>query len=159
MRGISEGIIDLFSWMPCDAFYILRVFHQDRLAAIVVVWQDYIWNQHWGTERPHCVPSHIHTDLSRLQLARNCPDGEYPTLLHSLSCPSSSPIHSHSSPSAFPSSSSSCSQIPIWASNEAVAKDFPDGDHATARTVFVCPVGIVTRFLNAGSTVLGDDEL
>jgi hypothetical protein len=89
-------------------------------------------------------PSHIQTVLSRLQLARSVPVQEYATLLHSVSCPSSVLINSHSpSCDAKPSSSSdSCSQIPIFESNDAVASVFPDGAQARARTVFLCPVGI-----------------
>ena len=53
-----------------------------------------------GKEREKRVkknsPSHIHTVLSRLQLANNVPDAEYAILLHSVSCPSSVLTHSHS---------------------------------------------------------------
>jgi hypothetical protein len=54
-------------------------------------------------------PSHIHTVLSRLQLANNVPDAEYATLLHSVSCPSSvlTHSHSHSDPKSPPLPSSS----------------------------------------------------
>ena len=91
------------------------------------------------------LPSHIQTVLSRLQLASNVPVDEYVTDLHSVSWPSNVLAHSHSpSPSSF----SSRSQIPIFESNEAVASVFPDGDHATALTVFMWPVGIVATFSN-----------
>ena len=94
-----------------------------------------------------CVPSHIQTVLSLLQLARRLPELEYATLLHSVSCPSSKLMHSHSpvAADASPSSSSapSCAHIPMFESNEAVASVLPEGDHAIARTVFACPVGIV----------------
>ena len=36
----------------------------------------------------------------------------------------------------------------MLASKDAVARVFPDGDHATARTVLVCPVGIVVVCAN-----------
>ena len=43
-------------------------------------------------------------------------------------------------------------------SNEAVARGFPDGDQATARTVFACPVGIVDRCENFRCGVSGASE-
>lgn len=98
------------------------------------------------------APSQIHTVLSLLQLARRFPELEYATLLHSVSCPSSRLIHSHSpveldvSPSF--SSSASCAHMPMLESKDAVASALPEGDQATARTVFACPVGIVVRCEN-----------
>jgi len=68
-------------------------------------------------------------------------------LLHSVSCPSSVLMHSHSSASP----SDSRSQTPIFESKEAVASDWPDGAHATARTVFACPVGILVIGLKVTS--------
>jgi hypothetical protein len=80
---------------------------------------------------------------------------EYATLLHSVSCPSKVLIHSHSPPACSPFSSRSCSHIPIFASKEAVARDSPDGAHATARTVLLCPVDILAVFLKVISPVDG----
>ena len=88
-------------------------------------------------------PSQTQTVLSRLQLANKVPELEYATLLHSVSWPSKRLAHSHSPVSVLPSSSGSCSHIPMLASKDAVASVLPEGDHATARTVLVCPVGIV----------------
>lgn len=36
----------------------------------------------------------------------------------------------------------------MFESNDAVASVFPEGDHAIARTVFVCPVGMVVMCEN-----------
>ena len=36
----------------------------------------------------------------------------------------------------------------MFESNEAVASVVPDGDHATARTVFAWPVGMVVMCVN-----------
>ena len=100
-------------------------------------------------------PCQTHTVLSLLQLARRVPVHEYATLLHSVSCPSKVLIHSHSPPACSPSSSRSCSHIPIFASKEAVARVSPDGAHATARTVLLCPVDILAVFVNFISRVEG----
>lgn len=93
------------------------------------------------------TPSQTQTVLSRLQLAKRLPELEYATLLHSVSCPSSKLAHSHSPPLPPPSPSlslsASCSHIPMFESNEAVASVFPDGAHASARTVLLCPVEMV----------------
>lgn len=57
-------------------------------------------------------------------------------------------MHSHSSdPSSSPPSFSR-SHMPMFESNEAVAKVSPDGAQATDRTVFACPVGMLVRGLN-----------
>lgn len=77
--------------------------------------------------------------MSLLQLASRFPPLEYAMLLHSVSCPSSRLMHSHSAfenPPSSSSSASSCSQIPIFESKDAVASVFPDGDQASERTVF-----------------------
>lgn len=91
-------------------------------------------------------PSQTHTVLSLLQLANKFPPAEYATLLHSVSCPSNRLMHSHSEvfPLISPDSlSSSCAQMPMFESKDAVARVLPDGDQAIARTVFACPVGMV----------------
>ena len=46
------------------------------------------------------------------------------------------------SPVPSPSSPFSSSQMPMLASNEAVASVLPDGDQATPRTAFEWPVGM-----------------
>jgi hypothetical protein len=101
------------------------------------------------------APSQTQTVLSRLQLAKSVPELEYETLLHSVSCPSNKLAHSHSPPPPRSSPSSSlfvsCSHIPMFESNEAVASVFPDGAHASARTVLLCPVGIVVMCENRRS--------
>lgn len=43
----------------------------------------------------------------------------------------------------------------MFASKEAVARVSPDGAHATARTVLVCPVDILAVFVNLISWVDG----
>lgn len=103
------------------------------------------------------APSQTQTVLSRLQLANSVPELEYATLLHSVSCPSNKLAHSHSpripsllSPLSLPTS---CSHIPMFESKEAVASDFPDGAHASARTVLLCPVEIVETCENLRSDV------
>ena len=60
-------------------------------------------------------------------------------------------MHSHSPSSSCPSRF----QTPIFASKDAVASVEPDGDHATPRTVFVCPVGmdVCSEKRGEGSTV------
>ena len=97
----------------------------------------------------HHPPSQTQTVLSLLQLASNVPVLEYATHLHSVSWPSSVLTHPQSLLPDSPSSkskpytsslSSSCSQIPMLESKLAVAKVFPDGAHATDRTVFVCTI-------------------
>jgi hypothetical protein len=89
------------------------------------------------------APSQTQTVLSRLQLASNVPDADQATLLHSVSWPSRMLTHSHSLAASPPSSScASRFQIPMFESKDAVASDDPEGDHATARTVLVCPVGM-----------------
>ena len=45
-------------------------------------------------------PSHTHTDLSLLQLAKSVLVAEYATPLHSVSWPSNEPMHSHMPPSS-----------------------------------------------------------
>ena len=94
--------------------------------------------------------------MSRLQLASKFPELEYATLLHSVSWPSNKLMHSHSPAglNALSSSSSpSCAQTPIFESNEAVANVLPEGDHAIARTVFECPVGMVVTCENLTEVV------
>jgi hypothetical protein len=81
---------------------------------------------------------------------------EYATDLHSVSCPSSVPMHSQSAagfsfPSRSSSSTFSCSQIPTFESKDAVARVWPDGDHATARTVLRCSVWIVLAGLKVNA--------
>lgn len=102
-------------------------------------------------------PSQIQTVLSRLQLASSVPVLEYAMLLHSVSCPSSRLMHSHS-PFSPPSSPSSCSHIPMLASKEAVARVLPEGDQAIARTVFVCPVGMVVLCVNLRELESADSD-
>lgn len=105
--------------------------------------------------------SHIQTVLSLLQLASRFPSLEYATLLHSVSCPSSKLIHSHSAfenPPSSSSSASSCSQIPMFESKDAVASVLPEGDQASARTVFACPVGIVVVCVKDRDVVSGVDR-
>jgi hypothetical protein len=64
-------------------------------------------------------------------------------LLHSVSWPSRMLTHSQSLAASSPSSSCpSRFQIPMLASKDAVASVDPEGDHAMARTVLVCPVGM-----------------
>jgi hypothetical protein len=141
--------IDLFRWMPRDAFDILSVFHEHAHALEIRIRVNCTKATRSApfqtSTKERDVPSHTQTVLSRLQLASSVPELEYATLLHSVSCPSKRLAHSHSPPFTTPSlsSSASCSQIPILASKDAVASVFPEGAHATARTVLVCPVGMV----------------
>lgn len=151
---VGEAEPDLFCGVPCDALHVLGVLHEDAHAFEVIVGMCYgdSSSEEPNGENMRCAPSQIHTVLSLLQLARRFPEAEYATLLHSVSCPSSRLMHSHSpvgldaSPSF--SSSASCAQMPILESKDAVASALPEGDQATARTVFACPVGIVVRCEN-----------
>ena len=82
------------------------------------------------------LPSQIHTVLSRLQVANNCPV-DHATDLTSFSWPSRVATHSQSF------SRASYSQIPVVASKLAVAISFPEGDHAKLRIVRLCPCSSV----------------
>ena len=138
--------------MPCNTLDILTMLHQDTHAIEIAIWFDCDKVQRQSlTGKTGFLPSHIQTVLSLLQLASKVPVLEYPTLLHSVSCPSSKHTHSQSpDPSALSGSPASCSHTPMFESKDAVASDLPDGDHARPRTVLVCPVGIVVTWENFG---------
>mmetsp|Transcript_12150 Transcript_12150/g.43781 ORF Transcript_12150/g.43781 Transcript_12150/m.43781 type:complete len:270 (-) Transcript_12150:882-1691(-) len=78
---------------------------------------------------PGCS-SQIHTDLSRPQVASSVPLGDHAQDLTSFSWPSTTATHSQSPPL--------CVQTAVEASNDAVARSRPHGDHDTCRTVRLC---------------------
>lgn len=138
----KEVLFDLFGRMPCNTFDVLRMLHHHPHTFEISI-RLHCHEVNSVRAKQHIerhAPSHTQTVLSRLQLAKSVPVLEYATLLHSVSCPSNKLAHSHS---PLPSSSASCSHIPMFASNDAVARVFPDGAQAIDRTVLVCPVGMV----------------
>lgn len=159
MAQWDDGHTNFVSWMPRHAFNILCMVHQDGQTFKLAIGVDCIAQKSASPtqHKQRKSPSHTQTVLSRLQLAKSVPVFEYATPLHSVSCPSSVLIHSHSASlitlCSSSSSSKSCSQTATCESNDPVARVFPDGAQAIERTVLVCPVEMVLRCLNFRSAV------